>query len=152
MIPDTAERPFFKVLANTHWEGTPREFKQSFFDVIVDPSGLMIEEGDDDLTAILDALLEGIGEVIGSIALDFDTHRLLEGDSEGLGALLEHTHEFLGLVEAVVHKDPVFETSSMLNFLLDISQIVTILKGHFFSVDFNGEIFQGVTLNVHRLF
>lgn len=112
----------------------------------------MIEEGDDDLTAILDALLEGIGEVIGSIALNFDTDRLLEGDSEGLGALLEHTHEFLGLVEAVVHKDPVFETSSMLNFLLDISQIVTILKGDFFAVDFNGQVFQGVTLNVHRLF
>lgn len=112
----------------------------------------MIEEGDDDLTAILDALLEGIGEVIGSVAFNFDTDRLLEGDSEGLGALLEHAHEFLGLVEAVVHKDPVFERSSMLNFLLDISQIVTILKGDFFSVDFNGKVFQGVSLHTDGLF
>ena len=112
----------------------------------------MVKESHDDLATVLNTFLKGIGEVVGSVTLHFHADGLLEANAESLGTLLEHTHEFLGVFKAVVHEDPVFEASSMLNFLLDISQIVTILKGDFFAVDFNGQVFQGVTLNVHRLF
>lgn len=111
-----------------------------FFDVVVDPSGLVVKESHDDLATVLNTFLEGIGEVVGSVALHFHADGLLEGNAESLGALLEHTHEFLGVFKAVVHEDPVVEASSMLNFLLDISQIVSVLEGHFFSVHFHGQV------------
>lgn len=123
-----------------------------FFDVVIDPSSLVVKESHNDLATVLNTFLESIGEVVGSVTLHFHTDGLLEGNAESLGTLLEHTHEFLGVFKAVVHEDPVFEASSMLNFLLDISQIVSVLEGHFFSIHFHGQVLQGVTLHVHGLF
>lgn len=91
------------------------------FNVVIDPSGFMVQNGDHDLAAGRHSLLEGISEVVGSVAFDLNANGFLEGDSESLGALLEHSHEFLGIGKVVVHHDPVVETGGKLKFLLHIS-------------------------------
>lgn len=124
----------------------------ALLDVVVDPSGLVVEESDYDLASIGNLTCEGIGEVVGSVAFDFNTSGFLETDAEGLSALLEHSHKIFGLVEVVVHEDPVFERSGMFDLLLDVSEVVSVLDGNFFSVDFDHEVLESVSFDSHGLF
>ena len=90
-------------------------------DVGVHPAGLVVKQGDNDLAVAGDTAGKRVGEVVGAVALDFDADGLGEGDAEGLGALLEHAHEFFGVFEVVVHKHPVAEMSSVLDFFINTS-------------------------------
>lgn len=87
----------------------------------------MIKKSDNDLAAGLNLFLESFCEVVGSVSFDFNTDRFLESDSESFSTLLEHTHQFFGVVEAVVHETPVIETGGLTDFILNISQIISIL-------------------------
>lgn len=97
------------------------------------------------------AAAQRVSEVVGTVTLHLHADGLAEGDTEGLGTLLKHTHQFLGILEVVVHKHPVVEAGRILNFFLDISQIITILHGDQFAVHFHIQIADGVTVHVHGL-
>ena len=87
----------------------------------------MIKKSNSDLTTRLDLFLKSFCEVIGSVTLNFNTDRFLESDTECFSTLLEHTHQFFGVVETVVHEDPVIKTGWLTDFILNISQIISIL-------------------------
>jgi len=99
----------------------------TFFDIIVDPSCFVVKKSDNDLTTRLNLFLKSFCKVIGSVTLNFNTDWFLESDSEGLSTLLEHTHQFLSIVKAVVHENPVVKTGGLTDFILNISQIISIL-------------------------
>jgi hypothetical protein len=71
--------------------------------------------------------LEGVGEIVSSVTFDFNGGRSSEFNTESLGTLLEHTHEFFSIIKVVVHKDPIVEIGGLTDFILDISQIVSVL-------------------------
>lgn len=87
----------------------------------------MIKKSDDDLTTRLNLFLESISEVVGSGSFDFNTDWFLESDTKGFSTLLEHTHQFFGTVEVVIHEAPVIKTGGLTDFILNISQIISIL-------------------------
>lgn len=102
--------------------GSDTELVQAkLLDVGVDPASLVVEKGDDNLAVTGNTAVESVSEVVGTVALDFHTDGLGKSDAEGLGALLEHAHEFLGVFEVVVHKHPVAEMSSVLDLFINTS-------------------------------
>jgi hypothetical protein len=87
----------------------------------------MIKKSNDNLASRLNLFSESFCKVIGSVTFNFNTDWLLESNSEGFSTLLEHTHQFFGVVKTVVHEDPVIKTGGLTDFILNISQIISIL-------------------------
>jgi hypothetical protein len=56
-------------------------------------------------------LIKSVSEIVSTTSFDFNADGFFEFNTEGLGTLLEHTHEFLGVFKVVVHEGPVIETS-----------------------------------------
>ena len=87
----------------------------------------MIKKSNNNLAARFNLFLKSLCEVIGSVTFNFNADRFLESDTKSFGALLEHTHQFFSIIEIVIHEDPVIKIGGLTDFILNISQIISIL-------------------------
>jgi len=101
--------------------GNAELVQTKFFDIAVDPTGFVVKEGNHDLAVPGHTALQGVGEVVGAVTFDLHTDGLVKSDAEGLGALLQHAHQFFGIFEVVVHKHPVGEMGGVLDFFINTS-------------------------------